>query len=333
MEIKLEYSKDWNLGDLVFPLPKKEEIKKAMNVLSEICKNNLDKLYGKTFSPDRLNQELQRIEKAGTAFYYLILKEIVDLSKKMGYPVLYRTVFENAFVLYLLGITSINPMKPHYNCPACECKTNCDGWHIPNMYSNYTSCDCDYLFEIDVATSVAKEIQGYLNGKFYGIKGSKRLFCRIHIMDSDLCEKSKKAYLKRSLDKKIDLSKVWYDRYSNLPKPETVTMEYLLRAEGFIHASFEDKNNELFQNKKNPVFRETLYEILNPYDFSAEELFFLVRKGYWEPHKLKSEEMLKEHGVPQEIISIYNKLLYLQPKSFCAEALWFFLNYEFDEKM
>lgn len=104
---------------------------------------------------DRIDEELGRILRQNSESLLLIAKELVEASQKAGYPVGTRGNIASSFVAFLLGITGINPLPPHYrcdcgyiefirnhlrgcgidlpsrNCPRCGKQLIRDGYNIP----------------------------------------------------------------------------------------------------------------------------------------------------------------------------------------------------------
>ena len=76
----------------------------------------------------RLETELEFIEKNGFEFNFLIPMEVAEDSKKKGYPVMSGYVAGSSFVAYLLGLTNVNPLKPHYRCNNCHYTEFVDGY-------------------------------------------------------------------------------------------------------------------------------------------------------------------------------------------------------------
>ena len=69
---------------------------------------------------NRLQQELQNITVNGFSEDYLSTSGIcLELQHRNALQICLGTV-GNSFVAYLLGITEINPLPPHYRCPHCK---------------------------------------------------------------------------------------------------------------------------------------------------------------------------------------------------------------------
>lgn len=95
------------------------EIPNASAILKKICAENIvtmqiaDKAH-----IDRLKYELSIILEADFASYFLILKDVIDFAKANGIPVgPGRGSSVGSLVVYLLGITRLDPLDPRYSYP------------------------------------------------------------------------------------------------------------------------------------------------------------------------------------------------------------------------
>ena len=147
---------------------------------------------------ERLDKELTTIIGNGYASLYYIPYRIAKYSKSKGFTIAVRGTAGSSLVAYLLGITGVNPLLPHYRCPKCnytKFETSCafgsgfdlpeekcpdcdvvmcsDGHEIP--FESFVSYHCDWMprFEINVAAtnrdSMCKFLE-YLFGSHHTFK-------------------------------------------------------------------------------------------------------------------------------------------------------------------
>ena len=152
--------------------------------------------YGNQLPPEvhyRIQDELDFILDYGYSAIFLTGKKLVEYSESKGYHVGNRGGVASSLVAYLVGITNINPLPPHYfcrecgefhmtapntfsvcgpdlpdlNCPACGKKMRKDGYNIPFVTffgdkDHRKIPDIDYNF----ATAVVEDILDYTRQLF-----------------------------------------------------------------------------------------------------------------------------------------------------------------------
>lgn len=136
----------------------------------------LSSIYG-TNPPDiiskRYKTEMDRIVNNGYASIYMLSHLITKHSHTNGYPTTSRGAVGSSFIAYLLGITNVNPLPPHYycknckhiefindnsvysgddlpqkNCPICGKKLSSDGHNIP--FETFLGLNGDKVPDIDL---------------------------------------------------------------------------------------------------------------------------------------------------------------------------------------
>ena len=98
------------------------ELPEANIILREKCYRITRLIYGDSISEsidNRLNKELEAIEKNDSATIYVIASDLVKVSKERGYCVTARGPVGSSLVAYLCGLTDVNPMQAHYVCSNC----------------------------------------------------------------------------------------------------------------------------------------------------------------------------------------------------------------------
>lgn len=92
--------------------------------LNHRCFETARKKYGDPLPAivqNRLESELNVIEKNGYAGEFLAGAMLADRSRENAYPVSARGKIGSSFVAYLCGISGVNPLPAHYWCPQCHC--------------------------------------------------------------------------------------------------------------------------------------------------------------------------------------------------------------------
>lgn len=199
-------------GDLFYNAPMQSTIDSANNFIRTFCNEKRRALYGSgDFAATKLEKELQFMEDARVGFDFLILKEIADFSREQGYPVMLRGSVSGSVILFLLGVTQINPMPPHYRCSnSCHMEQylgedNVDGFDLPDkqcpicgtkMLKDGHSIEPDMIWgeglqPIELHLSIAEPIRNglrwRLNEKFSNCESEPVLYQRIFLPGNELC--------------------------------------------------------------------------------------------------------------------------------------------------
>ena len=93
------------------------------NAVRDISYKRAREIYGENLNPyiiGRLEQELNSIIGNGFSSVYYISHMLVKNSYDNGYVVGSRGSVGSSFVATMMGITEVNPLKPHYVCPHCH---------------------------------------------------------------------------------------------------------------------------------------------------------------------------------------------------------------------
>ena len=99
---------------------------KAFLPLETRCYERAYELYGEKLPDEvesRIRYELEALKSDINRYFasiYMIVHELVKMSKNAGYTVGARGCSGASLVSYLMGITETNPLPPHYTCRKCE---------------------------------------------------------------------------------------------------------------------------------------------------------------------------------------------------------------------
>jgi DNA polymerase-3 subunit alpha (Gram-positive type) len=126
-EIVIDNSIDFsNKIDHFSPIPKgfyPPKIDGSEDKVREITYIRAKALYGNNINKviiDRIELELKAIIENGFSVLYLIAHELVKKSLDDGYIVGSRGSVGSSFVAWLMNITEVNPLSPHYLCSICK---------------------------------------------------------------------------------------------------------------------------------------------------------------------------------------------------------------------
>ena len=95
----------------------------AEDSVRDMSYNRVHELYGEKIPPkieERLERELNAIIGNGFSVLYLIAQKLVKKSVDNGHIVGSRGSVGSSLVAYLMGITEVNGLYPHYRCPKCK---------------------------------------------------------------------------------------------------------------------------------------------------------------------------------------------------------------------
>jgi len=209
----------------------------AAQAIRDISYTKAGKLYRNKGELDktvkeRLDNELTSIINNGYASLYYIPYRLVKYSKSRGSNMGSRGASGSSFVAYLLGITGINPLMPHYrcpkccytefdtsgsygsgfdlpekNCPECGAEMNRDGHNIPFESFAYFHGDMQPYFYINTTAENKESIHKYaeyLFGSHHVLKaGITKTFGEKKAVQlvKDVCEYNDIPYTAGSLEK------------------------------------------------------------------------------------------------------------------------------------
>ena len=170
--------------------PSEFEIPGADDFITKEATSKAVFIYGGHLSPtieERLNSELKIIKSNGFSSFYMLAHLLAKYAHENGQPTSSRGSVGSSFVAFLLGITNVNPLPPHYycsdcalselildpdfcsgydlkekNCPICGKPLKRDGHNIP--FESFMGFYGDMLPDIDLnfPSSFRENVLGYL---------------------------------------------------------------------------------------------------------------------------------------------------------------------------
>lgn len=223
-----------NINDIienVRPIPKgfyPPKIDGAEDEVREMSYKKLHELYGENIPShlkERVEKELNSIIGNGFAVLYLISQKLVKKSLDNGYLVGSRGSVGSSIVAYLMEITEVNGLYPHYRCPNCKNSefTNLEGSGVDLPDKDCPICGTKYIkdghaipFEVfmgfdgdkvpDIDLNFSGEYQGEIHKYTEQLFGSENVFRAGTI--GTLAEKNAFGYVKKYFEKIEDTPEI-----------------------------------------------------------------------------------------------------------------------------
>lgn len=170
------------VGDVFYTVPTTEEIQKAEKIVIDLCNERITEVYKESgqeiqkIIKDCLNNEIEKMCATETAYYFLVLKEIAELTQEEGYPIKTLGNLSGSIISYLLGITEYEPLSVGVENYLSELTWGTD--------TNITIPD----FTLGIAPQIRPLIHERLDAKYSGVECDNNIFKQISLIDVKTCE-------------------------------------------------------------------------------------------------------------------------------------------------
>lgn len=326
-----------SFGDLFYTRPFYRGNRELFRQLAELCRQRADEEFPLDADhPEnrviiqQIERELHMIENPDDAIMVLILKEIADLSREMGYQTTLWGAESGLIIMYLLGISGIHPKQFRYST-------------IPSdLYLAVASYHCRLSFTLAIAEPVRGKIQKRLDQKFGNMRTLNHVYLKIGLPDCDGLKMITDASEKTGIDyHRIDLedpdllksvcddichNDLKFERYFAYPESS------LDLARVYAYAVCDSETKERFDSVKDYVFRDDIFKALNETHLCPKKVEALARNWSLGDEKIKDIELMKQHGVPEEVIGVYRELGNQWPAASCLARVNTMLMMKFYEK-
>ena len=327
-----------SFGDLFFTAPDGKEIKSALLKLEQECRALVDKEVPLNRNhPERIKlmsqveKEINMIEVTGQTYSILIMKEIANLSRELGYPTTVLGQESGLIILYLLGVSGIHPSQFNYSTIPSEMV------YDSGLFDNSLS------FTLAIAEPVRERIHNRLNRVFGKVKCCNSIYSKISLPDSRLLEQIgeygdqsgvnysdidlEDADLLRAVCDQLCCDQLHRER--NFDYPES-SFEL---ARLYAYAVCSSENKDHFSTIKNYVFRDDIYQALTKTTMAPPKRLPFSRNWSQKIEKEKDTQMLKRYGLPDKLIDVYTELENLWPATSCLARVNSMLMVKFYEKL
>lgn len=336
-----------NASKAVFGAQTSLEIRHA---LKDMLATALTQKYGEKLDERicrRVAEEWQAMERTDTVLDAAALYELVIWLKENEQPYWLPGAAGSSFILWLLGITSGNPLPPHYHCPSChtvywQCD-QLDGFDLPTDQicekdgAQLAADGHDIPWQVLFGYGTHRPVFNiYLPHALYeAFKSASAAYWRVQIGAANVaCDDERQAINLAALHMDFCL-----DDETAAKTPEELLQGHgitgissfadLIAAQGLIRSTGTWDEDIVFMNQRLGyapseliAFRDDIFRYLLDHGLSEEEAWQgmdQVRKGRAFP-AITSE---MQHARDKWVLTCSQKIKYLFPKAHCVEQTLF----------
>lgn len=351
-------------GDVFFSVPTKEEMQKAEKRIAEICHEKALKIYKdnpNVFENEifaRIEKEIEKISATETVYHFLVLKEIAEVSREAGFPIMTEGNLSGSVISYLLGITEYDPISFNLDYTPIELLWGTDETVITPDFST------------GIAPQIRPLIHSRLDSKYGFVDCNKDIYKQLSLTDTTICERlgkllkvtdtkpsfkdyNDKIYIqviKNIADDYIcefeELKKEGYMFDEELPhvlsfakdlkRMKHCNFKQLLSLYAYRHGSFNTKKSlstlsNYFFTTRDEFFNALIYHKV-PNAVALE----IVKKGVWstQDKRKKYAEILSSYNTPECVSEYFSNVRHLWETHACISRLmlmcaiaWYQINY------
>ena len=326
------------VGDVFYTVPTTEEIQKAEKIVIDLCNERITEVYKESgqeiqrIIKDCLNNEIEKMCATETAYYFLVLKEIAELTQEEGYPIKTLGNLSGSIISYLLGITEYEPLSVGVENYLPELTWGTD--------TNITIPD----FTLGIAPQIRPLIHERLDVKYSGVECDTNIFKQISLINVKTCEVlgalSKETgqrpfisdfdsavyqrVVRNIIDNCLEEDSVKALLYEEIKQITSWDFHSVLRLYAYTLDSFNHTKSILNLNNKDFfVTRDEFFNNLTRHNVPTDIALDIVKKGV-RSTGAKREKYVKElekYNVPEYIKNYFSDVTHLWVSTDCVGRL------------
>jgi len=327
-----------SVGDVFYTVPTTDEMKKAEKIIIDLCNERLTEAYKanaqeepKTIE-DCLNNEIEKMCSTETAYYFLIAKEIAEVSQEAGYPIKTLGNLSGSIISYLLGITEYDPLNIGVEN------------YLPELTWGTNTNISILNFTVGIAPQIRSLISERLDSRYSGVECDNDIFKQIPLLDVNTCEvlgtlskETGKQPLIRDFDNAVynhvvrnliddcmeedSVKSLLHEEIKSITSWDfhSVLRFYAYTLDSFNHTkSILNLNNENFF-----VTRDEFFKNLTRHNVPTDTALDIVKRGVRSTGAKREKyiKMLDTYNVPEHIKNYLSDVTHLWVSADCVGRL------------